>query len=900
MRAGSSCPYMPDTIFPVAAPPAVELASALDAIDQPRAPALRLRAAADVLHAWGFGRVMLVLRDPAMAPLQIAVAGNGNADAAPDAMQALPGVIWRQRVPLLHAFARDAWFYLPGSDAWVAREFWASAPAPPAVNGEWGALDLIVCLIRGANGEILGTAMLNDSDPRLRPDRDRALEVSTLLRHLGGRLSHDALQVLAQRRAERLQRLQEAGASLARSLDEREILRELARQVARAADPDGVVVVAPDLSEGTCQTLVRFVGGVERPTAPVRALGDGVFANVARNGRPVRSPADERPGARPESESWSPLAALDVMGETINELGPPASVLAVPIMSGIRLLGVLALHASQAGRFSAEDEEVVATMASQAATALANARRYAESERERRQTEALADIARAVGESLRPGEVLQLILRHAVALLQAQGACIALRQGEWLHIVAGTGAADLLAGVHVPLVGSLLGRVTRDGGQVLSNDLAIEDGAYQPLQRIAPIRNTVIAPLATARGIIGAIAVINRETPFTDDDARILQRLGDQVSVAIVNARLFAEVERATREWKVAFDAVATGLAVLDEGRRIVRCNTRLVELCGRTEISEMLGASFDTVLLGSSVMSAEDDVIARSSREGAVVRGEVRHLLRGVIYTIAASPHPDGGTMVTVDDITEVQRLGERYQRVVETALDAIVITDNERRIAFANPAAIALLGRGPDLVGVPVHEVVAPESHDEVAQREAHALLGTPQRYECLIARADGTRRRVEVSTAPLSEVGSITGTVACLRDVTDIRAGVSALEQSEARYTRLVEEATDAIFTIDMQGRFTSVNRALKDASGIQRLFLLGKRCTGIIDPRDRSLGDQSIERTLTGERLHIRVRYPSPDGRIKIGSLISSPVFDEGRIVGGLGIMRYERDEALGAE
>ncbi len=891
---------MPDTIFPVAAPPAVELASALDAVDQAGTPAARLRASADVLHAWGFGRVMLVLRDAAMAPLQIAVAGNNNADSAPDALQALPGVIWRQRVPLLPAFARDAWFLLPGSDSWVAREFWASAPTDRTYAGEWGPLDLIVSLIRGATGEILGTAMLSESDAQLRPDRDRALEVSMLLRHLGGRVSHDALQVLAQRRAERLQRLQEAGASLARSLDEREILRELARQVSRATDPDGVVVASPDLAEGTCRTLVRFVGGVERPAAPMRTLGDGVFAHVARNGLSVRSPSDERPSARPEDDPWSPLAALDVMGETITEFGPPGSVLAVPIMSGIRLLGVLALHASTCGRFSAEDEEVVATMASQAATALANARRYAESERERRQTEALADIARAVGESLRPGEVLQLILRHAVALLQTQGACIALRQGEWLHIVAGTGAADLLAGVHVPLEGSLLGRVTRDGGQVLTNDLAGEDGAYQPLQRIAPIRNTVIAPLATARGIIGAIAVINRETPFTEDDARILQRLGDQVSVAIVNARLFAEVERATREWKVAFDAVATGLAVLDESRRIVRCNTRLVELCGCKEVAELLGASFNTVLLGNSVMAAEDDVITRASREGTVVRGEVRHLRRGVIYTITAAPHPDGGTMVTVDDITEVQRLGERYQRVVETALDAIVITDNERRIAFANPAAITLLGRGPNLIGVPVRDVVARESEDEVAQRESLALLGTPQRYECQIAWADGSRRRVEVSTAPLHEVGTITGTVACLRDVTEARAGASALEQSEARYTRLVEEATDAIFTVDLQGRFTSVNRSLEESSGVPRLFLLGKRCTGIIDPRDRVLGDESIQRTLSGERLHIRVRYPAPDGRIKIGSLITSPVFEDGAIVGGLGIMRFERDEELGAD
>jgi GAF domain-containing protein len=204
------------------------------------------------------------------------------------------------------------------------------------------------------------------------------------------------------------------------------------------------------------------VGATERASGRVQPLGDGVLAEVARTGRPIRSQEGVRRADVAAVEPWSPLAAVDVMGEVIEELGPPGSVVAVPIMLGIRLLGVLAVHATESGRFTAEDEEVLATMASQAATALANAQRYAESERERRQTEALADVARAVGESLRPGDVLHLILRHARALLSAQGACIALRQDNWLYIVAGNGVAELLSGVSVPLEGSLLGRVARD------------------------------------------------------------------------------------------------------------------------------------------------------------------------------------------------------------------------------------------------------------------------------------------------------------------------------------------------------------------------------------------------------------------------------------------------------
>jgi len=775
---------MPQTIVPTRADdttaPALSFAHALTAVDRAASTAARLRVVADTLHDWGFGRVMLVLRDAALGPRQVAFAGNRDTTQAPDAMQPLPGVVWRQRLPLLQPFARDGMFLLPGSDPWVAREFWAMEPVAPIDAEAWGALDLIVGLLVGTGGDLLGTVVLADADPVRRPDRSRWSEVFGLLRHLGHQLSHDALQALATRRADRLQRLQEAGASLARSLDEREIVRELARQVVRATNADGAVVAAPDLDAGRCRTLVRFVGANERAAGREHPLGDGVLAEVARTGRAMRSQDAPRRSDVAAAEPWSPLAAVDVMGELIGELGPPGSVVAVPIMVGIRLLGVLAVHATEAGRFTAEDEEVVATMASQAATALANAQRYAESERERRQTEALADVARAVGESLRPGDVLHLILRHARALLDAQGACIALRQDNWMHIVAGSGVVDLLAGVHVPVNGSLLGRVSRADGPVVSNDISHEDGAYMPLQRIAPIRRTVIAPLTTGRGIIGAIAVVNRDTPFTAADARILQRLGDQVSVAIVNARLFAEVERATREWKVAFDAVASGLAVLDEARRIVRCNTRLVEMCGCASVGELLGQPFPPALWRDGAAAVATDVIARAGADGVAVRAEIDDGARGRVYSCTASPHPDGGTMITVDDIT--------------------------------------------------------------------------------------------------------------------DVRIGASALRRSEARFTRLVEDATDSIFTVDLEGRFTSVNRSLEEATGVGREQLLGTSALELLDPRDRALGGDALRRTMAGERLQLEVRYPSPDGSTKVGALVCAPVVEAEVIVGGFGLLRHVRDES----
>ena len=128
-----------------------------------------------------------------------------------------------------------------------------------------------------------------------------------------------------------------------------------------------------------------------------------------------------------------------------------ASLLAVPLRVGLQLVAVLAVASMRRDAFADDDADLLLTMGAQAASALSNARLYAESQRERRQTEALADVARAVSESLRMGEVMRLIMRHAMSLLGAEGACVALRREDYLHVVAAGGSGDLLAGLVLPV-----------------------------------------------------------------------------------------------------------------------------------------------------------------------------------------------------------------------------------------------------------------------------------------------------------------------------------------------------------------------------------------------------------------------------------------------------------------
>src|SRR3989454_4984161 len=101
-----------------------------------------------------------------------------------------------------------------------------------------------------------------------------------------------------------------------------------------------------------------------------------------------------------------------------------------------------------------------------------------------------------------------------------------------------------------------------------------------------------------------------------------------------------------------------------------------------------------------------------------------------------------------------------------------------------------------------------------------------GEQQRYETTVVRADGEERNVAVSTTPLVLDGDLVGTVATLRDITEEKGAQDTLARSEARYRNLFESASDAIVTLDANGRFTTFNHAAENISGYPRLELVGQ--------------------------------------------------------------------------
>jgi PAS domain S-box-containing protein len=222
---------------------------------------------------------------------------------------------------------------------------------------------------------------------------------------------------------------------------------------------------------------------------------------------------------------------------------------------------------------------------------------------------------------------------------------------------------------------------------------------------------------------------------------------------------------------------------------------------------------------------------------------------------------------------------------------------------VLYANPAAVALFGRGDALVGSDVMELVHPAERATVIDESSRARLHEPLRYEFTTLRPDGSARRVAVSTSPLRELGDAgptSGVVASVRDVTDERAAQEAARLWTERYARLFEAASDGIVTVDAAGRVTSANTAVAAAAGLPASGLVGRRCTTLVDPRDGARLEGLVAAALDGRRVRGEVRYRDGRGRPRVASVTAAPVAAVDGARAALGILRDVTEERRTAE
>jgi two-component system NtrC family sensor kinase len=212
----------------------------------------------------------------------------------------------------------------------------------------------------------------------------------------------------------------------------------------------------------------------------------------------------------------------------------------------------------------------------------------------------------------------------------------------------------------------------------------------------------------------------------------------------------------------------------------------------------------------------------------------------------------------------------------------DAVVVTGLDRRVLAVNQAAADLFGwQAKDLVGQPIADQVAQGERVHVAEQEDKVFGGASQRYETKVLNHEtGEERDVAVSSGPFRVDDELIGTVATLRDITEPKRAQDTLSRSEARYRNLVESASDAIVTLDANGRFTTVNHAAEIISGYRREELVGQWFAPMLSDDELPKALAHFQKALAGETGLFETQFYRKDGEGRtISVTYSTPQRDE---------------------
>ncbi len=384
-----------------------------------------------------------------------------------------------------------------------------------------------------------------------------------------------AIEETRQRNAE-LAVINEIGDALARQLEFDAIIDLVGERVREIFDSHNMFVGLYDEAAGRISFGYEIDDG-QRIQTPSIPFGTGLSSHVIRDRKPLRI------GTRADSDALGRVKT-GTDGE---------SWLGVPILSGDRVLGLLALENLEANAFDDADERLLATVAASMGVALENARLFGETKRLLAETDARAaelavinEIGEALAKQLDFQSIVELVGERIRTLFNSRSMLISMYHES-------TGTIDfpyeIDDGVRyrsdpIAFGSGLTSQIirTKRAIRLRSNDEAIELGAIFPgetgREALPSALDTGIeapgshgggvseswlgVPIQTGDRVIGVISLEAFEKDAYDESTeRLLGTIATSMASALENARLFDETKRLLAE----ADERAGELTVINE-----------------------------------------------------------------------------------------------------------------------------------------------------------------------------------------------------------------------------------------------------------------------------------------------------------------------------------------------
>lgn len=161
----------------------------------------------------------------------------------------------------------------------------------------------------------------------------------------------------------------------------------------------------------------------------------------------------------------------------------------------------------------------------------------------------------------------------------------------------------------------------------------------------------------------------------------------------------------------------------------------------------------------------------------------------------------------------------------------------------------------------------------------------------FEETLTLSDGSIRRIQTSKVPLrNQDGTIFGVLGIYEDITARKQAEAALQDSEAKYRKIVETTQEGIWVIDAEARTNYVNRRLAEMLGYSDHEMIGRSLFDFMD----DVGREEMQKKLAVRRQGLTetydFRFQRQDGSSLWAIVAGSPYLDpQGKFTGSMGMI-----------
>jgi len=378
------------------------------------------------------------------------------------------------------------------------------------------------------------------------------------------------------------------------------------------------------------------------------------------------------------------------------------NILCVPIktVKG-EIIGVAQTLNKRTGKFTRHDLTLLEAMTSQGTLALQSAQFIERMQAIRRQEMEFIDVVSEVTADIKLGSLLQKVMGEATRLLNAERSTLFLNDEKtselWSEVGQGLESVQIRLPNHLGIAGAVY-----TSGKAINIPYAYADLRFNPAFDKKTgyfTRSILCVPIVNKHGkVIGVTQVLNkRGGPFTGEDESRLRAFTAQISIALENAKLFADVQNMKNYNEAMLESMSNAVITLDEAERIATCNAAGLRIL-RARAPDVLQKPAAEFFAGANAWIPEklkrvaETQTAELVMEASLMVGDDTLSVNLTALPLLSMEKKRLGSMLMLEDISNEKRLKSTMARYMDPGIADRMLAAGAEMLGGKNVMATVL----------------------------------------------------------------------------------------------------------------------------------------------------------------------------------------------------------------